>query len=68
MLQDIVKGRQTERKAILGYLLKKAQAHSVAAPHLTFFDRSLEVLEKSKQNLLSELIYMLYFFGKLTIY
>ncbi|MEK5007920.1 2-dehydropantoate 2-reductase [Bacillus sp. FSL K6-3312] len=48
MLQDIVKGRQTERKAILGYLLKKAQAHGVAAPHLTFFDRSLEVLEKKQ--------------------
>lgn len=68
MLQDIVKGRQTERKAILGYLLKKAQAQGVTVPHLTFFNRSLEVLEKSKQNLLSELIYMLYFFGKLTIY
>ncbi|MBB6601511.1 2-dehydropantoate 2-reductase [Bacillus pumilus] len=48
MLQDIVKGRETERKAILGYLLKKAQAHGVAAPHLTFFDRSLEVLEKKQ--------------------
>ncbi|WP_323640376.1 2-dehydropantoate 2-reductase [Bacillus pumilus] len=48
MLQDILKGRQTERKAILGYLLKKAQAHGVAAPHLTFFDRSLEVLEKKQ--------------------
>lgn len=31
-------------------------------PFLTFLNRSLEVLEKSKQNLLSELIYMLYFF------
>ncbi len=48
MLQDIVKGRQTERKAILGYLLKKAQAQGVAVPHLTFFDRSLEVLEKKQ--------------------
>ncbi|MEK4397489.1 2-dehydropantoate 2-reductase [Bacillus sp. FSL K6-2860] len=48
MLQDIVKGRQTERKAIIGYLLKKAQAQGVAAPHLTFFDRSLEVLEKKQ--------------------
>ncbi|MEH2999076.1 2-dehydropantoate 2-reductase [Bacillus pumilus] len=48
MLQDIVKGRQTERKAIVGYLLKKAQAQGVAAPHLTFFYRSLEVLEKKQ--------------------
>lgn len=48
MLQDIVKGRQTERKAIIGYLLKKAQAQGIAAPHLTFFHRSLEVLEKKQ--------------------
>ncbi|MDM5319810.1 2-dehydropantoate 2-reductase [Bacillus pumilus] len=48
MLQDIIRGRQTERKAILGYLLKKAQAQGTAAPHLTFFDRSLEVLEKKQ--------------------
>ncbi|GLF90417.1 putative 2-dehydropantoate 2-reductase [Bacillus safensis] len=48
MLQDIVKGRQTERKAIVGYLLKKAQAQEILAPHLTFFNRSLEVLEKKQ--------------------
>ncbi|PRS83118.1 MULTISPECIES: 2-dehydropantoate 2-reductase [unclassified Bacillus (in: firmicutes)] len=48
MLQDIVKGRQTERKAIVGYLLKKAQAQEILAPHLTFFYRSLEVLEKKQ--------------------
>ncbi|PRR99981.1 2-dehydropantoate 2-reductase [Bacillus sp. NMCN6] len=48
MLQDIVKGRQTERKAIIGYLLKKAQAQEILAPHLTFFYRSLEVLEKKQ--------------------
>ncbi|MDM5297816.1 2-dehydropantoate 2-reductase [Bacillus pumilus] len=46
MLQDIVKGRQTERNAIIGYLLKKAQTQEIDAPHLTFFNRSLEVLEK----------------------
>ncbi|PRR92353.1 2-dehydropantoate 2-reductase [Bacillus sp. NMCN1] len=48
MLQDIVKGRQTERKAIVGYLLKKAQSQEILAPHLTFFYRSLEVLEKKQ--------------------
>ncbi|MFS0654217.1 2-dehydropantoate 2-reductase [Bacillus sp. 179-C3.3 HS] len=46
MLQDIVKGRKTERNAITGYLLKKAQMQGIHAPYLTFFDRSLEVLEK----------------------
>ncbi|QGX66185.1 2-dehydropantoate 2-reductase [Bacillus sp. ms-22] len=48
MLQDIVKGRQTEREAIVGYLLKNAQAQEMAAPYLTFFNRSLEVLEKKQ--------------------
>ncbi|MBD3859459.1 2-dehydropantoate 2-reductase [Bacillus sp. 28A-2] len=48
MLQDIVNGRQTERKAILGYLLKQAQVQEIQAPHLTFFNRSLEVLEKKQ--------------------
>ncbi|MGV2911984.1 ketopantoate reductase C-terminal domain-containing protein, partial [Bacillus safensis] len=48
MLQDIVKGRETERKAIVGYLLKKAQTQEILAPHLTFFNRSLEVLEKKQ--------------------
>ena len=48
MLQDIVKGRQTERKAIVGYLLKKAQAREIHAPYLTFFNRSLEVLERKQ--------------------
>lgn len=48
MLQDIVKGRETERKAIVGYLLEKAQAQEIMAPHLTFFNRSLEVLEKKQ--------------------
>ncbi|WP_268254865.1 2-dehydropantoate 2-reductase [Bacillus pumilus] len=48
MLQDIVKGRQTERKAIVGYLLKQAQAQEILAPYLAFFNRSLEVLEKKQ--------------------
>ncbi|WP_353855863.1 2-dehydropantoate 2-reductase [Bacillus sp. Bos-x628] len=48
MLQDIVRGRQTERKAIVGYLLTKAQTQAIHAPYLTFFNRSLEVLEKKQ--------------------
>ncbi|MFB8734413.1 ketopantoate reductase C-terminal domain-containing protein [Bacillus sp. SL00103] len=48
MLQDIVKGRQAERKAILGYLLKKAQAQGVAVPHLTFFDQKLGSIGKKQ--------------------
>nr|WP_235675457.1 2-dehydropantoate 2-reductase [Bacillus altitudinis] len=48
MLQDIVKGRQTERKAIIGYLLKKAQGQGMTPPFLTFLNRSLEVLEKKQ--------------------
>ncbi|MEI4789043.1 2-dehydropantoate 2-reductase [Bacillus sp. FJAT-53060] len=48
MVQDVVKGRQTERKAIVGYLLEKAQAQGIHAPHLTFFNRILEVLEKKQ--------------------
>ena len=39
MLQDIVKGRQTERKAIIGYLLK-AQGQGMTPPFLTFLNRS----------------------------
>ncbi|UTV34254.1 2-dehydropantoate 2-reductase [Bacillus altitudinis] len=48
MLQDIVKGRQTERKAIIGYLLKKDQGQGMTPPFLTFLNRSLEVLEKKQ--------------------
>ncbi|MGE6631284.1 2-dehydropantoate 2-reductase [Bacillus sp. NPDC077027] len=48
MLQDIQANRQTERFAILGYLLIQAKELGIDTPHLSFLNRNLEVLENKQ--------------------